>query len=86
MKCNACESVFQTESGLKVQNDLVHHKEPVNKEELKCKHCIITCSDLYVMNKHIVREHRFKCKEFNATLKEEYKISATTKDVVFFHI
>ena len=59
MKCNACASAFQTESGLKVHNDLVHHNKLVNKEELKCKHCITICSYLDVMNKHIVREHGF---------------------------
>ena len=78
VKCNVCESVFQTESGLKVHNDIVHHKEPVNKEELKCKHCIITCSGLDVMKKHMVREHRFKCKECNATFKEECNLQAHT--------
>jgi hypothetical protein len=78
VKCNACESIFQTKSGLKVHNDIVHHKEPVNKEELKCNHCIITCSDLDVMKKHIVREHRFKCKECNATFKEECNLQAHT--------
>ena len=70
VKCNTCDSAFQTESGLKVHNDLVHNKEPVSKEKLICKHCTITCSDLDVMNKHIVREHKFKCQECNATFKE----------------
>ena len=31
-KCNACDLVFQTESGLKVHNDLVHQKENVSTE------------------------------------------------------
>ena len=33
VKCNTCDSAFQTESGLKVHNDLVHYKEPVSKEK-----------------------------------------------------
>ena len=78
MKCNACESVFQKKFGLKVHNDLVHHNKLVNKEELKCKHCIITCSDLDVMNKHIMREHGFKCFECNVTFKEECNLQAHT--------
>ena len=60
IKCNTCESAFQTESSLKVHNNLVHKKEPVGKEKVKWKHCIITCSDLDVMNNHIVHEHKFK--------------------------
>ena len=60
-------------------NDLVHNKEPASKEKLKSKHCIITSSDLDVMNKHIVREHKFKCQECNATFKEECNLQAHAK-------
>ena len=35
VKCNTCESAFQTESSLKVHNDLVHKKEPVGKEKVR---------------------------------------------------
>ena len=79
VKCNTCESVFRTESGLKVHNDLVHNKEPDSKDKLKCKHGIITCSDLDVMNKHIMREHKFKCQECSATFKEECNLQVHTK-------
>ena len=70
-KCNACDLVFKTESGLKVHNDLVHQQEYVSTEDLKCKHCNIICSDLEVMMKHNEREHKFKCKVCNDTFKEE---------------
>ena len=44
IKCNECDLIFQTATGLKVHNDLVHPIESVSPEDLKCKHCIITCS------------------------------------------
>ena len=36
-KCDACDLVSKTESGLKVHNDLVHQQEYVGTEDLKCK-------------------------------------------------
>ena len=44
-KCNVCDLVFKTESCLKVHNGLVLQKENVSTEDLKYKHCNITCSD-----------------------------------------
>ena len=79
VKCNTCESVYQKESGLKVHNNLVHNKEPASKEKLRCKHCMITCSDLDFINKHIVCEHNFKCQECNATFKEECNLQVHAK-------
>ena len=47
VKCNACELVFQTKSGLKVHNDFVHvhHTSFVSQDNLKCEHFTITFSD-----------------------------------------
>ena len=71
-KCINCNDlVFKTETGLKVHNDLVHQTENESKEDLKCKHCKITYSDLEVMKKHNEREHIFKCKICDETCKVE---------------
>ena len=79
LECNECDLIFQTATGLKVHNDLVHQKESVAPEELKCKHCFVTCSDLVVIKKHIAREHRFQCKECDATFKEESDLKSHNK-------
>lgn len=72
IKCNICDSVFKTESGMKVHNDLVHQNKNAVKENLKCKRCNITCSDSEVMVKHNEREHKFKCTICDKTFKEEH--------------
>ena len=70
-KCKACVLIFKTESSLKVHNDLVHQKENLSKEDLKYKHCNITCSYSEVMMIHNEQEHKFKCNICNETFKEE---------------
>ena len=70
MKCNICQLTFQTGTGLAVHVDLEHPILPVSETELKCKHCVITCYDLNVMKKHILREHRFMCTTFQKHLKK----------------
>ena len=78
LKCNICKSTFQTGSGLKVHIDLEHPTQPVNEAELKCNHCIITCSDIDVMKKHILREHNFKCTQCQKVYKEECTLKTHT--------
>ena len=78
LKCNICQSTFQTGTGLTVHVDLEHPIHPVNETELKCKHCVITCSDINVMKKHILREHKFKCTECPETFKEECTLTTHT--------
>jgi hypothetical protein len=79
IKCNDCDLIFQTATGLKVHNYQVHLIESVAPEDLKCKHCIITCSDLVLMKKHIAQKHRFICKECDSTFKEEYDLTSHSK-------
>ena len=68
---------FKTGTGLKVHTDLEHPTQG-NEAELKCKHCVITCSDLNVMKKHILREHKFKCTQCTEAFKEECKLKTHT--------
>ena len=77
LKCNICNLTFKTGTGLKVHTDLEHPTQ-VNEAELKCKHCVITCSDLNVMKKHILREHKFKCTQCAEAFKEECKLKIHT--------
>ena len=76
LKSKGCDLIIQTATGLKVHNDLVHRKESVAPEELKCKYCIITCS---VMKKHITREHIFRYEECDTTFKEESDLKSHNK-------
>ena len=77
LKCNICNLTFKTGTGLKVHTDLEHPTQ-VSEAELKCKHCVITCSDLNVMKKHILREHKFKCTQCTEAFKEECKLKTHT--------
>ena len=83
IKCNICDSVFQTESGMKVHTDPLHLNKNVVKENLKCKHCNIICSDSEVMMKYNELEHTFKCTIYNEMFIEEHLLkthSSTSHD------
>ena len=77
LKCNSCNLTFMTGTGLMVHTDLEHPTQ-LNEDELKCKHCVITCSDLNVMKKHILCEHKFKCTQCTEAFKEECKLKTHT--------
>ena len=68
IKCNDFDITFQTNSGLKVHIDLIHGNESVNQDELKCNHCLIKCSDLTVLTKHMKRDQKFKCKKMSSNI------------------
>ena len=76
IKCTKCDLTFQTGSGLKVHIDLEHPTQIVIEADLRCKHCVITCSDQIVMNKHILREHKFKCTKCIEAFQEESMLTA----------
>ena len=69
LKCNIYNLTLKTGTGLKVHTYLEHPTQ-VNEAELKRKHCVITCSDLNVMKKHILREHMFRCTQCTEAFKE----------------
>ena len=71
IKCNDCDLKFKTENGLKVHCELVHPIQFSKQSKLKCKYCVISCSDADVMKKHMEREHKFICHKCNETFKEE---------------
>ena len=78
LKCSICKLIFQTGTGLKVHTDIEHPTQPVNEAELKCKHCVITCSDLNVMKKHILHEHKYECTQCPEWYKEECELKTHT--------
>ena len=81
IKCNGCALKFKTENGLKVHIELVHPNQFCKQATLKCKYCVISCTDSDVMKKHKEREHRFICHKCNETFKEERQFkSHTTKE------
>ena len=63
IKCNGCALKFKTENGLKVHIELIHPNQICNQATLKCKYCVISCTDSDVMKKHKEREHRFICQK-----------------------
>ena len=71
---------FNTGTGLNVHIDLEHPTKPMNEAKFICKNCVITCSDLNVMSKHILHEHKtclndlFKCTQCLGAFKEEGKL------------
>ena len=65
---------FNTGTGLTVHIDLEHPTKPMNEATLKSKQCVITCSDLNVMSKHIKHEHKFKCTQSLDAFKEDGKL------------
>ena len=75
---------FNTGTGLNVHIDLEHPTKPMNEAKLKCKHCVITCSDLNVMSKHILREHKFKCTQCLDAFKEEGKLETQISHVCMY--
>lgn len=78
IKCSICNKPFQTRSGLKVHTDIEHPPLQNNEAEIKCNQCGISCSDLVVLNKHNLREHKFKCEQCHETFKEEGKLKSHT--------
>ena len=71
IKCNYCDLTFEMDSYLKVHIDLIHKSESVSQDQLKCNHCNLKCNDVQVLEKHVKREHRFKCKSCPKTFKEK---------------
>ena len=80
-RCNFCDMKFNTGTGLTVHIDLEHPTKPINKAKLKCKPCVITCSDLNVMSKHIICDHKCKSTECLDAFKEESKLETPISHV-----
>ena len=70
IKCNICNLAFQTENSVKVHLDLVHLSSPDIKVNPKCKYCVFNCSDLDVVRKHVIKEHKIKCKKCFTTFED----------------
>jgi hypothetical protein len=75
IKCNHCDLTFEMDSYLKVHIDLIHKSEGACQDQLKCSHCHLKFNDLQVLEKHVKREHRFKCKSCPQTFKEKLALN-----------
>ena len=65
---------YQTKKDLKVHVDWERENQLVEDEALKCRHCIITCSDKEVLRKHLKREHTLECTICSNTFEGEINL------------
>ena len=75
IKCNHCNSTFEMDSSLKVHINLLHKSESVSQDQLICSHCHLKFNDLPVLEKHVKREHMFKCRDCPKTFKEKLALN-----------
>ena len=53
--------------------EIVHLIPPDIEEKLKCKYCIMTCSDSDILQKHMKTDQKSKCKKYFKTFKNYHK-------------